>query len=167
MKDDSCLLLALAKELIQDPDSRKILTQLLDKITPNSRGGLEAVKHAVSYKGMGHYRQKPGILSPLLDAILKKQPAEILFCDIYGARTRGGMAPGGAAAHAVLPLQLVPAGHIREGMAHLLAVAHQRRPRAAGDGRAEGQPESRPRQDRLGLRHLHHRPGPPGGARSG
>ena len=83
VEDDELLFLALAKELVHDPDSRKILSRLLDKIAVNS-GGLEAVKDAVSYKGMGHYRQKPGILVPLLDAILKKQPAEILFQEIYG-----------------------------------------------------------------------------------
>lgn len=83
IEDDELLLLALAKELVHDPDSRKILARLLDKVAVNS-GGLEAVSHAVSYKGMGHYRQKPGILSPLLDAILKKQPVEILHREVYG-----------------------------------------------------------------------------------
>ncbi len=84
IEDDELLLLALAKELVHDPDSQKILSKLLEKISANSRGGLEAVKHAVSYKGMGHYRQRPGILSPLLDAILKGRRIEILFQEIYG-----------------------------------------------------------------------------------
>lgn len=83
IEDDELLLLALAKELVHDPDSQKILSKLLEKVAINS-GGLEEVKHAVSYKGMGHYRQKPGILNPLLDAILRKQPVELLHREVYG-----------------------------------------------------------------------------------
>jgi predicted DNA-binding transcriptional regulator YafY len=84
VEDDELLLLALAKELVRDPDSQKILSKLLEKIAVNSRGGLEAVQHAVSYKGMGHYRQKAGILSPLLDAILNHWQAEILHREVFG-----------------------------------------------------------------------------------
>jgi predicted DNA-binding transcriptional regulator YafY len=84
IEDDELLLLALAKELVHDPDSQRILSKLLEKISANSRGGLEAVKHAVSYKGMGHYRQKPGILSPLLDAILARRPVEVLHREVFG-----------------------------------------------------------------------------------
>jgi predicted DNA-binding transcriptional regulator YafY len=84
IEDDELLLLALAKELVRDPDSQKILAKLLEKISANSRGGLEAVKHAVSYKGMGHYRQKPGILNPLLDAILARRPVEVLHREVFG-----------------------------------------------------------------------------------
>jgi predicted DNA-binding transcriptional regulator YafY len=84
VEDDELLLLALAKELVRDPDSQKILSKLLEKISVNSRGGIEAVGHAVSYKGMGHYRQKAGILNPLLDAILKKRPVEILHREVFG-----------------------------------------------------------------------------------
>lgn len=83
IEDDELLLLALVKELVHDPDSQKILTKLLKKVAVNS-SGLEAVRHAVSYKGMGHYRQEPGILNPLLDAILKKQPVEIRHREVFG-----------------------------------------------------------------------------------
>ncbi len=83
IEDDELLLLALAKELVHDPDSQKILSKLLEKVAVNS-GGLEEVRHAVSYKGMGHYRQKPGILNPLLDAILQKRPVEVLHREVYG-----------------------------------------------------------------------------------
>ena len=84
VEDDELLLLALAKELVRDPDSQKILSKLLEKIAVNSRAGLEAVKHAVSYKGMGHYRQKAGILNPLLDAILNHRQAEVLHREVFG-----------------------------------------------------------------------------------
>jgi predicted DNA-binding transcriptional regulator YafY len=84
VEDDELLLLALAKELVRDPDSQKILSKLLEKIAVNSHGGLDEVKHAVSYKGMGHYRQKAGILSPLLDAILNGWQAEILHREVFG-----------------------------------------------------------------------------------
>ena len=84
VEDDELLLLALAKELVRDPDSQKILSKLLEKISVNSRGGIEAVGHAVSYKGMGHYRQKEGILNPLLDAILNQHPVEILHQEVFG-----------------------------------------------------------------------------------
>jgi len=85
VEDDELLLLALAKELVRDPDSQKILSKLLEKISVNSRGGIEAVGHAVSYKGMGHYRQKEGILNPLLDAILNHKQAEVLHREVFGA----------------------------------------------------------------------------------
>ena len=84
VEDDELLLLALAKELVRDPDSKKILAELLRKIAINSRKGLGAVGEAVSYKGMGAYRQRAGILNPLLDAILNRHPAEILHQEIYG-----------------------------------------------------------------------------------
>lgn len=54
------------------------------KIAINSRKGLGAAGRAVSYKGMGSYRQKAAILNPLLDAILNQRPAEILFREIFG-----------------------------------------------------------------------------------
>jgi len=84
VEDDELLLLAVAKELIRDPDSKKILAELLRKIAVNSRSGLGAVARAVSYKGMGAYRQRPGILGPLLDAILNRHPVEILHREIFG-----------------------------------------------------------------------------------
>ena len=84
VEDDELLLLALAKELIRDPDSKKILAKLLRKIAINSRKDLGAAGHAVSYKGMGSYRQKAGILNPLLDAILNRHPAEILHREVSG-----------------------------------------------------------------------------------
>jgi predicted DNA-binding transcriptional regulator YafY len=84
IEDDELLLLAIAKELVHDPDSKKILSELLRKIAVNSRKGLDALKGVVSYKGMAQYRQKAGILNPLLDAILKNRPAQILFRDIFG-----------------------------------------------------------------------------------
>jgi predicted DNA-binding transcriptional regulator YafY len=84
VEDDELLLLALARELVRDPDSQKVLERLLQKISANSRGGVEAVRHAVSYKGMGHYRQEPGILSPLLDAILGRRPVEVLHREVFG-----------------------------------------------------------------------------------
>jgi proteasome accessory factor C len=84
VEDDELLLLALAKELVRDPDSQKILSKLLEKIAVNSHGGLDEVKHAVSYKGMGHYRQKAGILNPLLDAIMNRHPVEILHQEVFG-----------------------------------------------------------------------------------
>lgn len=84
VEDDELLLLAIARELIRDPDSKKILAELLRKIAINSRKGLGAAGRAVSYKGMGAYRQKAGILNPLLDAILNRRPAEILFREVFG-----------------------------------------------------------------------------------
>jgi predicted DNA-binding transcriptional regulator YafY len=84
VEDDELLLLAIARELIRDPDSKKILAELLRKIAINSRKGLGAAGHVVSYKGMGSYRQKAGILNPLLDAILNRHPAEILFREVFG-----------------------------------------------------------------------------------
>jgi len=84
VEDDELLLLALAKELVRDPDSKKILAELLRKIAINSRKGLGAAGEAVSYKGMGAYRQRAGILNPLLDAILNRHPAEILHQEIFG-----------------------------------------------------------------------------------
>jgi predicted DNA-binding transcriptional regulator YafY len=84
IEDDELLLLALAKELVRDPDSKKILAALLRKIAINSRSGLGTAGRAVSYKGMAQYRQKAGILNPLLDAILKGRPAEILHREIFG-----------------------------------------------------------------------------------
>jgi predicted DNA-binding transcriptional regulator YafY len=84
VEDDELLLLAIARELIRDPDSKKILAELLRKIAINSRKGLGAAGHAVSYKGMSSYRQKAGILNPLLDAILNRHPAEILFREVFG-----------------------------------------------------------------------------------
>lgn len=84
VEDDELLLLAIARELIRDPDSKKILAELLRKIAINSRKGLGAAGQAVSYKGMGSYRQKAGILNPLLDAILNRHPAEILFREVFG-----------------------------------------------------------------------------------
>lgn len=84
VEDDELLLLALAKELVRDPDSKKILAELLRKIAINSSKGLGAVGQAVSYKGMGAYRQKAGILNPLLDAILNWHPAEILHQEVFG-----------------------------------------------------------------------------------
>jgi predicted DNA-binding transcriptional regulator YafY len=84
VEDDELLLLALAKELVRDPDSQKILSKLLEKISVNSRGGIEAVGHVVSYKGMGSYRQKAGILNPLLDAIMNQHPVEILHQEVFG-----------------------------------------------------------------------------------
>lgn len=84
VEDDELLLLAIARELIRDPDSKKILAELLRKIAINSRKGLGAAGRAVSYKGMGSYRQKAGILNPLLDAILNRHPAEILHQEVFG-----------------------------------------------------------------------------------
>lgn len=84
VEDDELLLLAIARELIRDPDSKKILAELLRKIAINSRKGLGSAGQAVSYKGMGAYRQKAGILNPLLDAILNRHPAEILFREVFG-----------------------------------------------------------------------------------
>ena len=84
VEDDELLLLAIARELIRDPDSKKILAELLRKIAINSRKGLGAAGHVVSYKGMGSYRQKAGILNPLLDAILNRHPVEILFREVFG-----------------------------------------------------------------------------------
>jgi predicted DNA-binding transcriptional regulator YafY len=84
VEDDELLLLAIARKLIRDPDSKKILAKLLRKIAINSRKRLGAAGHAVSYKGMSSYRQKAGILNPLLDAILNRHPAEILFREVFG-----------------------------------------------------------------------------------
>jgi predicted DNA-binding transcriptional regulator YafY len=84
VEDDELLLLAIARELIRDPDSKKILAELLRKIAINSRKGLGAAGHVVSYKGMGSYRQKAGILNPLLDAIMNQHPVEILHQEVFG-----------------------------------------------------------------------------------
>jgi predicted DNA-binding transcriptional regulator YafY len=84
VEDDELLLLAIAKELIRDPDSKKILAALLRKIAINSRSGLGKAGRAVSYKSMGSYYQKAGILNPLLDAILNQRPTEILHREIFG-----------------------------------------------------------------------------------
>jgi predicted DNA-binding transcriptional regulator YafY len=84
VEDDELLLLAIARELIRDPDSKKILAELLRKIAINSRKGLGAAGHVVSYKGMGSYRQKAGILNPLLEAIMNHHPVEILHQEVFG-----------------------------------------------------------------------------------
>lgn len=84
VEDDELLLLAVAKELIHDPDSKKILAELFRKISVNSRIDLSAVAQAISYKGMGQYKQQPGILNPILDAILKQRQIELLYRDVFG-----------------------------------------------------------------------------------
>ena len=84
VEDDELLLLAVAKELIHDPDSKRILSELFRKISVNSSIDLSTVAEAISFKGMGQYKQQPGILSPILDAILKQRQIELLYRDVFG-----------------------------------------------------------------------------------
>jgi len=90
VEDEELLLLAIAKELIRDPDSRKILDGFVHKIAINSSQDLAEVERYVSYKGMGSYRQRSGILSQLLDALLLQRKVEILFMDYWGHPEKSG-----------------------------------------------------------------------------
>ena len=110
VEDDELLLLALAKELVRDPDSQKILAKLLRKIAVNSRSGIGRGRACRLLQGHGPYRQKAGILNPLLDAILNRHPVEILHQEVFGPVARALLAQGDAAAPPLLPRQLVFAG---------------------------------------------------------
>jgi len=90
VEDEELLLLAIAKELVRDPDSKKILNGFFRKIAINSRQDLAAVERHVSYKGMGSYRQQSGILGLLLEALLQQRKVEILFKDYWGHPEKSG-----------------------------------------------------------------------------
>lgn len=90
VEDEELLLLAIAKELIRDPDSKKILNGFFRKIAINSRQDLAAVERYVSYKGMGSYKQQSGILGLLLEALLRELQVEILFKDYWGHPEKSG-----------------------------------------------------------------------------
>ena len=127
------------------PIHKKILAELLRKDRRQQpRWDLSAVGHAVSYKGMGHYRQKAGILNPLLDAILNRHPVEILHQEVFGPVREPSW-------RKVTPLHLLfyranwyLLALCWQGMAHFFPGAHRGGEGAAGRDRAKGQPEGHP-----------------------
>lgn len=86
IEEDELLLMAIAKELIRDQDSRKLLDSLFQKILPvNSKADVQAVSRLVSFKGSGFYRiEENGVLNRLIALLLESREARLTYCPVFG-----------------------------------------------------------------------------------
>lgn len=91
IEEQELLVLAIAKELIRDPDSEEILSEFFGKVLPiNSTTDLKKIEQFISWKGMGFYHQKEGVLNMLISALLQSRKADIHFCPVFAAAAKPG-----------------------------------------------------------------------------
>jgi len=81
---EELLLLAVAKELIRDPDAKRILNDFFRKVVPtNCELDVAQVEKVISFKGMGFYRHLPGVLWGVMQALLGGHRLAIRFRDVF------------------------------------------------------------------------------------
>lgn len=83
IENEELMLFALSKELMKDPDSKKILSKLMKKISPFSDIDIRRIADLVSYKGMGYYHLNPGILGAIIQALADTRKIRITYLDVY------------------------------------------------------------------------------------
>lgn len=85
IKDEELFLFAMAKEILKDKDSKKILDQFMEKIgSGHSSLEIKKIKNHIYFKGTGAYFLKEGILQKIMDGILKNRIIEISYIPVYG-----------------------------------------------------------------------------------
>ncbi len=84
IKDEELLLFAMAKEILKDKDSKKILDHFMEKIgSGHSSMDIKKIKNHIYFKGTGEYFLKEGILRKIINEILQSREIEITYAPVY------------------------------------------------------------------------------------
>jgi len=87
IRDDELFLFAMAKEVLKDKNSKKILNQFMAKIgSGHSSLELEKIKNHIFCKSTGVYKLNEGILQKITEGILKDRNIEISYIPVYEDR---------------------------------------------------------------------------------
>jgi predicted DNA-binding transcriptional regulator YafY len=83
VNDEELMMMAMAQEVLQNEDFKKVWTTLFEKTVLISGTKAREIQRHIHYKSAGIYRSKPGILSRLLEAILGCHGCRIRYHSVF------------------------------------------------------------------------------------